>query len=393
MTGVALASRMLVTTAALPLLFFSASQCSTAFVLRTASLCSSRTQRSVQERRWSSATATATATALARRTGGTRSPTIAPTAGAKQRVGVATILMMAADPAEEAAKNVAEAASAADEPSIPEGEEVVAAAPEEEEEDAGLMEEEDEDGEAQTEVVVEGEEEAKEQEEEEVDPMAEVRQQIEDLEKELILEENKLRDAEDSVDKRGQTGFLMMAAKVDNFRKASGAGTGDFEADAKSAVLRGILPAFEPFEAAAEVLKTETENEVKFDKSYQALYRQLKDVYTKCGATDFFGVVGEDFVYARHEKVSEEHNPIMKEGKIIKCVSPGVELKKNVIRKAACVVSLGPEKVEELAAEGEEDGEETPAAAAAAAPEGQEATQEEEAAAEEKPAAEEDAAA
>lgn len=74
-----------------------------------------------------------------------------------------------------------------------------------------------------------------------------------DLEKELILEENKLRDAEDSVDKRGQTGFLMMAAKVDNFRKASGAGTGDFEADAKSAVLRGILPAFEPFEAAAEV--------------------------------------------------------------------------------------------------------------------------------------------
>lgn len=179
MTGVALASRMLVTTAALPLLFLSAPQCSTAFVLRTASLCSSRTQRSVQERRWSSATATATATALARRMGGTRSPTIAPTAGAKQRVGVATILMMAADPAEEAAKDVAEAASAADEPSIPEGEEVVAAAPEEEEEDAGLMEEEDEDGEAQTEVVVEGEEEAKEQEEEEVDPMAEVRQQIE----------------------------------------------------------------------------------------------------------------------------------------------------------------------------------------------------------------------
>ncbi|CAN0436403.1 unnamed protein product, partial [Ectocarpus fasciculatus] len=37
----------------------------------------------------------------------------------------------------------------------------------------------------------------------------------------------------------------------------------------------------------------------------------------------------------------------MKEGLIIKCVSPGLELKKNVIRKAVCVVSLGPEKKEE----------------------------------------------
>lgn len=51
------------------------------------------------------------------------------------------------------------------------------------------------------------------------------------------------------------------------------------------------------------MLKTETENEVKFNNSYQALYRQLKDVYAKVGATDFFGVVGEKFVYSRHEKV------------------------------------------------------------------------------------------
>lgn len=52
-----------------------------------------------------------------------------------------------------------------------------------------------------------------------------------------------------------------------------------------------------------QVLEIKTENEVKFNKSYQALYRQLKDVYTKIGATDFFGVVGEKFIYSRHEKV------------------------------------------------------------------------------------------
>ncbi|CAN0348730.1 unnamed protein product, partial [Hapterophycus canaliculatus] len=120
-----------------------------------------------------------------------------------------------------------------------------------------------------------------------------------------------------------------------------------------------------------QALNVETENEIKFNNSYQALYRQLKDVYTKIGATDHFGVVGEKFVYSRHEKASEEHNPIMKEGLIMKCLSPGLELKKNVIRKAVVVVSLGPEKKPE-AAEPEakdvtEEGGEAPADAAAAA--------------------------
>lgn len=58
--------------------------------------------------------------------------------------------------------------------------------------------------------------------------------------------------------------------------------------------------------ARAQTLKLETENEVKFNNSYQALYRQLKDVYSKIGATDFFGVVGEKFVYSRHEKVKNK---------------------------------------------------------------------------------------
>lgn len=63
----------------------------------------------------------------------------------------------------------------------------------------------------------------------------------------------------------------------------------------------------------------------------------------------------------------------MKEGLIIKCVSPGLELKKNVIRKAVCVVSLGPEKkpeeAEPEAVEGklEEEGGDAPVDAAAEA--------------------------
>lgn len=57
------------------------------------------------------------------------------------------------------------------------------------------------------------------------------------------------------------------------------------------------------FFRCGQALNLETETEVKYNNSYQALYRQLKDVFTKIGATDFFGVVGEKFVYTRHEKV------------------------------------------------------------------------------------------
>lgn len=82
----------------------------------------------------------------------------------------------------------------------------------------------------------------------------------------------------------------------------------------------------------------------------------------------------------------------MKEGMIIKCVSPGLELKKNVIRKATCVVSLGPEKaVEEEKEEEEVEGEEAPVAAGAAAGEASEENEEE--ATEEKTEGGEDAAA
>lgn len=47
-------------------------------------------------------------------------------------------------------------------------------------------------------------------------------------------------------------------------------------------------------------------------------------------------------------QVAEEHNEVMPEGNILECLSPGLELKTNIIRKAACVVSLGPEKIETL---------------------------------------------
>lgn len=53
-------------------------------------------------------------------------------------------------------------------------------------------------------------------------------------------------------------------------------------------------------------IKLETENEIKFNNSYQSLYRQLKDVYTKSGASNYFAVEGEKYDWMRHEKVGPQ---------------------------------------------------------------------------------------
>lgn len=76
---------------------------------------------------------------------------------------------------------------------------------------------------------------------------------MQELEKALQDEENKLEDIRDSTQEKGQMGFLRIAAQVDNFRKASGKGSGEYEADAKAEVLRAMLPVFTPFEEAEEV--------------------------------------------------------------------------------------------------------------------------------------------
>lgn len=46
-------------------------------------------------------------------------------------------------------------------------------------------------------------------------------------------------------------------------------------------------------------------------------------------------------------QMSEEHSEEVAEGNVLVCLTPGLELKKNIIKKAACVVSLGTEKTEE----------------------------------------------
>jgi molecular chaperone GrpE (heat shock protein) len=55
-------------------------------------------------------------------------------------------------------------------------------------------------------------------------------------------------------------------------------------------------------------------------------FQQLIDVCTKMGMTDYFGVQGETFNFARHEKVGEESSSDIKAGAVISCSTKGMEV-------------------------------------------------------------------
>ncbi|CAN0110963.1 unnamed protein product, partial [Discosporangium mesarthrocarpum] len=123
------------------------------------------------------------------------------------------------------------------------------------------------------------------------------------LEQELITEEKKLAESLEQVEAKGQVGYIRLAAQVDNYRKTRANDRGTVEKEAKARVLSAVLPTIDKFEKAEEVLSLQTENERKFNSNYQAMYRQLKEVFAKIGATDYFAAVGEKYNVLRHDKV------------------------------------------------------------------------------------------
>ncbi|KAG5192137.1 GrpE-domain-containing protein [Tribonema minus] len=199
------------------------------------------------------------------------------------------------------------------------------------------------------------------------DPNAAVKAEIKELEDAVRKAEARLAAAQESIKEKGKTGYVRLAAEVDNYRKRRNLDQKKLQAEAMARVLRSFEPVLEAFEAVVDGetdLKLETEQEQMFNSNYQALYRQLADVYTKLGVTDFFGVQGETYDGIRHEKVGEQHADI-RAGAVLECLAKGNELSGGVIRKAKVVTSLGPEK---------------PAAEKAAAKEGDASDSEEESA-------------
>lgn len=70
---------------------------------------------------------------------------------------------------------------------------------------------------------------------------------------ELLAEEEKLAAAIDATEEKGKTGFLRIAATMENLRKKTGKGSSEFEKEAKAEVLSAVLPVMSAFEEAEGV--------------------------------------------------------------------------------------------------------------------------------------------
>ena len=104
--------------------------------------------------------------------------------------------------------------------------------------------------------------------------------------------------------------------------------------------------------------------EDEFGSKYVALAGNMKTAFSQMGVSEYQVAPGQSIDRSRCLAVEEVYSSEHPKDTIVEALTPGMELKGNVIRLAECVVSLGEEKAEEeeaaAAAEGDEGEGEAP---------------------------------
>jgi molecular chaperone GrpE (heat shock protein) len=98
---------------------------------------------------------------------------------------------------------------------------------------------------------------------------------LQELEAAVRTAEKRHAAAQESMKERGKTGYLRLAAEVDNYRKRRNLDRDGLQREAVVRALKSFVPVMEGFETAEAVLTLETESEQKFSSNYQSLYRQV----------------------------------------------------------------------------------------------------------------------
>jgi molecular chaperone GrpE (heat shock protein) len=195
---------------------------------------------------------------------------------------------------------VAKASTESEEPAVEEkvGEEEVA-----EETVAEESSEAGEEGEEETAAAAAaGEEEEEEEEEEEPeDPeLVALKEELESLEKSITSTKKELSATQEKLVEAGQTGYLRQAANVENYKRRTKDSKKDEEGTAMLAVTKAFFGKKEKEEASVmeqfrDGLTTlpvaeSAEAEAKLHESYQALYRDMVDKFSKFGLQEYHAV-------------------------------------------------------------------------------------------------------
>ena len=132
----------------------------------------------------------------------------------------------------------------------------------------------------------------------------------------------------------------------------------------KGNVLEELIPLIDNFEAAKQYIKPDTDGERKIETSYQALYKQMVELFRKMGI-EAVPTVGKPFDPAIHEAIMRTASAEVTEDTVSQEFRKGFRIGGRLIRPATVAVSV-PAEGGAAPAEGDAAAEEGAAAEAEA---------------------------
>ena len=154
----------------------------------------------------------------------------------------------------------------------------------------------------------------------------------------------------DAAVKGGKDSLLRLQAEFQNFRNRTEREKSEISDRVKGGVLEELIPLIDNFEAAKQFIKPESEGEKKIEGAYQALYKQMTELFRKMGI-EAVPTVGHPFDPAVHEAIARVPSADVSEDMVAQEYRKGFKVGGRLIRPATVSVSVPQE-----AATGAEEG-------------------------------------
>jgi len=146
--------------------------------------------------------------------------------------------------------------------------------------------------------------------------------------------------------------LLRLNAEFQNFRARTEREKAEISDRVKGTVLEELIPLIDNFEAAKQFIKPEGEGEKKIESAYQALYKQMVELFKKMGI-EAVPTTGRPFDPAVHEAIMRQPSAEVTEDTVTQEFRKGFRIGGRLIRPATVAVAVP----EEAPAAGGEAGE------------------------------------
>lgn len=172
--------------------------------------------------------------------------------------------------------------------------------------------------------------------------MAAVQEEIRLAEIEVANARKRLNSAIDVKGDSGQTGYLRIAAKVQDYKNRIAESKKEQKDKAIFSVTKSFADVMDEMERAESEVPPADEAQQGLHNSYQVLARDMREKFSKFGLEEFHAAVGEAFNPSKHEDMTGEDHPApaeaAKPGCVASEVAPGLRMKAGIVRKAGVTV-------------------------------------------------------